>query len=259
MQCDLLSRRQAALDTTAELKEIFRAGWSNPARVAGWIGSGLYTEFIDPACRQAWKDALAQAFEEGPPREVLDIGTGPGTIAQLWAEMGCSTTGVDFSPAMLEAARRSAREKELAITFLEGDAEAPPLRRKRFDAISSRFVLFTLPHPGYAVRRWVEMLRSGGTLVLIGHERHASAPPPRPRKAAADKWSITAQYSDALRKLPFTDHTAAHLGVVMEAAGLRDIERLPLEELIHTRSAWRRQQRPDGMGPDTPYIVVGRK
>jgi ubiquinone/menaquinone biosynthesis C-methylase UbiE len=247
--------------TAEQLKEAIRERWSLPQRVDGWTSSGLNADFADDACRRAWKDALRRAAAGAPLRTALDLGTGPGTIAQLWAELSAKTTGVDFSPGMIDAARALAAEKNLPITFLEGDAEAPPLSKKRFDVISSRFVLFTLPHPGYAVRRWVEMLAPEGRLVLIGHEhpegsrpRRGHRPPARAKLLAVDK-----RHREALSHLPFMDHTSGDLRVVMEAAGLKDIERVPVDELVAARAALRKRKRSLGINPSAPFILVGRK
>jgi ubiquinone/menaquinone biosynthesis C-methylase UbiE len=218
----------------------------------------LNIDFEDRACRLAWKQALRKSIVGTNPSDALDIGTGPGTLAQLWAELGCSVTGLDFSKAMLEAARELAAAKGLDIRFVEGDAETPPLRRK-FDVISSRFVLFTLPHPGYAVRQWVSMLRPGGSLVLVGHDHGDNQRQAPPRRTARPSWQGDEKHQEALSHLPFMKHTAADLVVVMEAAGLREINRIPTEKLAASRAALRTRQPEAAISESTPFIVVGRK
>lgn len=246
-----------AAPTASQLKSAIQTRWALPERVEGWSTSGLNAEFADPACRRQWKEALGQAVAGTRLGRALDIGTGPGTIAQLWAELGCDVTGVDFSPGMLEAARQQAAERGLTLRLVEGDAEDPPVTGKRFDIISSRFVLFTLPHPGYAVRRWVSLLRPGGSLVLIGHE-HPERAAPRPRRLPAGT-KAEKKHRDVLSHLPFVNHNANDLRVVMEAAGLREIERQPLLELLAARAALRRRRRAIGIPQRTPFILVGRK
>ncbi|MBI5820182.1 MAG: class I SAM-dependent methyltransferase [Verrucomicrobia bacterium] len=244
---------------SSKLKKGFRQRWNHPDRVAGWVNSGLNIEFNDPVCRAAWMAALRRAVAGAPVRDVLDVGTGPGTIAQLWAEMGCRTTGMDFAPAMLKAGDAAATNKRLSIAFVEGDAEAPPFSRKRFDVISSRFVLFTLPHPGYAVRRWVQLLRPNGRIVLIGHE-HPPEAKPRPRGwKLRPKWRPDKQHQEALRQLPFVDHSPGDLIVVLEAAGLRDIRRVPMDKVIAARMSLCKRQPSLEVFRNNPFILVGRK
>jgi len=246
--------------TATQLKKIFRARWSLPERVEGWSGGGLNVEFADPGCRRAWMDILRRAVAGGPLRTALDIGTGPGTIALLWAELGFSVSGFDFSPPMIETARRRASEKGLDIDFREGDAEDPPFVRQRFDVISSRFVLFTLPHPGYAVRRWVEMLHPGGRLVLIGHDREEGVMPPHQRPGLPrPAHPIDARHQKALRELPFMNHTCGDLRVVMEAVGLNDIQRMPVDELLAARRRMRMQEPGIEIPSTTPFILAGRR
>jgi ubiquinone/menaquinone biosynthesis C-methylase UbiE len=253
-------KKPTPVPTAAQLKEAFQARWSLPERVGGWSGSGLNADFADETCRSFWKKALRAAVAGSPLRTALDLGTGPGTIAQLWAELGCKTTGLDFSPTMLEAARASASEMKLPIAFIVGDAETPPFSRQRFDVISSRFVLFTLPHPGYAIRRWVELLAPEGRLVLIGHERLENASPRRRRPQPATAESpVDKRHREALRHLPFMDHTPGDLHVVMEAVGLRDIQRVPVEELVAARAALNKRKRSLGITASAPFILTGRK
>jgi len=244
---------------TAALKQEIRERWSDPDRVQGWSQSGLNAEFQDAACRRAWIAALRQAVADARVRETLDIGTGPGTIALLWAEIGHVSTGMDFSSPMLDAARAAAAEKGLAVTFVEGDAEAPPFPARRFDLISSRFVLFTLPHPGYAMRRWMQLLRPGGVMALIGHDHPKNPPKRHHRPKHAAKWPCDKRHPETLRQLPFMHHTVGELSVVMEAVGLRDIRRVPMDEVIAARTALGRRKRSLGIFPSAPYILAGHK
>lgn len=243
-----------------QVKTAIRARWSLPERVEGWVSSGLNIEFQNAPCRRAWRAALKNAAGDGrSQRSALDLGTGPGTLAQLWAELGYSTTGVDFSPAMISTARVAAQERDLSVRYLEGDAETPPFKRKRFDVISSRFVLFTLPHPGYAVRRWVKMLRPGGFIVLVGHEKSKTAQPPVHRRRVPPPGKIDKRHQEALRQLPFMHHTADDLIVLLEAVGLRDIRRVPMERVVSTRTALSRQKGITGVHLSPPFIITGRK
>ncbi|MBI3828013.1 MAG: methyltransferase domain-containing protein [Planctomycetes bacterium] len=252
--------------TIAELKQVFRHGWSNEARVENWVNRVTIGEFDNPICRQAWLEALRKAAERGRVRETLDTGTGPGTISQLWAELGFVSTGLDFSPTMITAGRKIAEAKGLPVTFVEGDAETPPFSDESFDLVSSRLMLFTLPNPGYAVRRWVQLLKPGGLLVLIGEEsppdaeRRLRENPSQDQQQPDDgkpRWRVDENYRAALNELPFRDHTAGTLRVLMQALGLRDIQLLSTDEVIAARKELKEEGR-EGR-TSTPYIVAGIK
>ncbi|MCZ9345832.1 class I SAM-dependent methyltransferase, partial [Streptomyces sp. TRM76130] len=97
--------------------------------------------------------------------DVLDLGCGTGSLALLAAGQGHRVTGVDLSPAMLERARVKLAGRDALL--LTGDAAAPPVGERRFDVVLVRHVLWTLPDPGRVLRRWRELLRPGGRLVLV--------------------------------------------------------------------------------------------
>ncbi len=72
---------------------------------------------------QAWAetDLLWQALRLGPGLQVLDVGCGYGRHALHLAQRGCSVTGVDASPEMLERAKEAARKHSLSIRFVRAD------------------------------------------------------------------------------------------------------------------------------------------
>ncbi|GAA3793198.1 class I SAM-dependent methyltransferase [Streptomyces phyllanthi] len=118
----------------------------------------------DPEVRRAWAERLEDWL---PVRasDVLDLGCGTGSLALLAAERGHRVTGVDLSPAMVDRAR--AKLAGRAAVFLVGDAAAPPVGEERFDVVLVRHVLWALPDPARALRRWCGLLRPGGRLVLV--------------------------------------------------------------------------------------------
>lgn len=260
MQPDVLNPHPLARASASELKAVFRKGWSDPQRVQGWVKSGLNSEFLDPDCREAWKSTLWRAVADVPAGPVLDVGTGPGTLSLMWAELGFAVTGVDFSPTMLEMAQLIAGERGARAKFLEGDAEALPFQGEQFTIVSSRFLLFTLPNPGKAIRRWVELLQPGGALVIVGHHLNqgGNKPSSPPRQEVRAGWQPDEEYKDALNQLPFLDHKEGHVRVAMEAAGLCDITSVPVDDLLAARQHYASLHE-DRKSDAPPYVLVGRK
>lgn len=242
-----------------ELKRIFREGWTNASVVAHRVERFIDGEFGFEPSRRAWREVLTQAVAQGAIRRTLDMGTGPGTVAQLWAELGYEVTGVDFSATMLAAGRDAAERRGLAIRFVEADVEKPPFSKASFDLVSSRAVLFTLPHPGYAVARWVELLRPGGLLVLIGENNPTDSEKLKRQHRPAANWKPDEQYLAAFAQLPFPNHTDGMVRVVMEAAGLTQIRAIPMQAVIEARRAHEALDPPYGVLQGTPYILVGRR
>ena len=63
---------------------------------------------------------------QGAPASVLDLGCGPGFYCQRLAQLGCSCTGIDFSPASIAYARAEAQRVGLNITYVFGDFRVAP-------------------------------------------------------------------------------------------------------------------------------------
>ncbi|MFJ6741999.1 class I SAM-dependent methyltransferase [Streptomyces sp. NPDC091279] len=118
----------------------------------------------DPGVRRAWAERLA-GWLPGRPGEVLDLGCGTGSLSLLASEQGHRVTGVDLAPAMLALARAKLAGRD--AEFLVGDAAAPPVGERRFDAVLVRHVLWTLPDPAHVLRTWRGLLRPGGRLILV--------------------------------------------------------------------------------------------
>jgi SAM-dependent methyltransferase len=131
----------------------------------------------DPAVRQAWRELLLSVLppvvpEEGAqrpsrraPARIADLGCGTGTLTLLLAAEGYAVDGVGFSPEMVRRAR--AREPTCQVTFAEADADDPPLDPGVYDVVLCRHVLWAMPDPPATLRRWIDLLCSGGRLVLV--------------------------------------------------------------------------------------------
>src|SRR5689334_16921818 len=115
----------------------------------------------DPEVRDAWRELLLSALPPAPAR-VADLGCGTGSVTLLLDEGGYTVEGVDFSPAMVAAARAKAGD---TAVVRQGDAAFPPLPAASFDVVFARHVLWALPEPAAVVGRWRELLRPGGRLV----------------------------------------------------------------------------------------------
>ncbi len=115
----------------------------------------------DPAIRAAWLGLLNQYVLAAS--RILDVGCGTGSLSLLLASAGHTVVGIDFAPAMIDVAQR----KGGAATFLVQDAAAPQFAPASFDAVISRQVLWALPDRASALRNWAELVRPGGTIVLV--------------------------------------------------------------------------------------------
>lgn len=134
------------------------------------IRSSTYTNGIngfDEEERAVWKQIFEKFLSSNERLNVLDVGTGAGFLALLFAEMGHKVTGVDLSLGMLEKAKNNAQNMGFNIDFFHGDAEKLPFEDSSFDLVTNKFLLWTLQQPECAVREWKRVLKPGGMVLAI--------------------------------------------------------------------------------------------
>ena len=114
---------------------------------------------------QRWLHEIQRFLPEGRKLDILDVGTGTGFFAVLLAQQGHRVEGIDLTPAMLEEARRLAKQRNLEITFREMDAQNLAYPDGTFDVVISRNLTWTLPDPERAYAEWFRVLKPGGVLL----------------------------------------------------------------------------------------------
>jgi SAM-dependent methyltransferase len=105
---------------------------------------------------------------------VVDLGTGTGSLARLFAQRGCEVTGVDIAGPLLEQARRLDREAGVRIAYVQAPAEATGLPGDGFDVLSAGQCWHWFDRP-VAAREVARLLVVGGT-VVIAHFDWLAAP-----------------------------------------------------------------------------------
>jgi ubiquinone/menaquinone biosynthesis C-methylase UbiE len=121
---------------------------------------------LDAEVRAAWRSLLLSVLPPAPAR-IADLGCGTGSVSVLLAEAGYDVTGLDFSAAMVSAARAKAAAAGAEARFVVGDASDPRLDAADFDVALCRHVLWALPDRDAAIERWVALLAPDGRLVLV--------------------------------------------------------------------------------------------
>ena len=111
---------------------------------------------------QRWRRAAARAAVQ-PGDTVLDACCGTGDLALACAREGGKVTGLDFSPRMLERARR----KDPALEWVEGDLLALPFGDGAFDAATVGFGVRNVEDLGRGLAELRRVLRPGGRLAIL--------------------------------------------------------------------------------------------
>lgn len=188
-----------------------------------------------PGATEVWSGVWAAALPPAPA-DILDVGTGSGNVALLLAASGHRVTAVDLADGMLAEARRKAAGLASGPEFLLADAVAPPLPPGSFDAITARYLLWTLREPGVALDNWHALLRPGGCLVAIDslwYPDGASAAHDGPDATDRDRDFRYAYDDSALAALPLAEaDDISRAADLIAAAGFVDVEIAELPEVM---------------------------
>ena len=175
-----------------------------------------------------YRDVLQRVYQTiraAEYQEILDVGFGTGTLTtRLYAD-GCRVSGLDFSQAMVDIARRKMPEATLLqhdfTTGLPADWSG-----RRFDCIVSTYALHHLPDadkPGFLLGL-LGFLKPGGR-VLIGDVAFADrAALALCRAESGDAWDEQEYYFVADELLPQLTGCTASFARVSYCAGVLTLE-----------------------------------
>ena len=104
-----------------------------------------------------------------PTDRVLDVATGPGTLAVRAAPLVKEVVATDYSEGMLERLRaRIDRQKIPNITVKQMNGQQLELASESFDAAFSIFGLIFFPDRGRGFRELCRVLKPEGRAVVVG-------------------------------------------------------------------------------------------
>jgi ubiquinone/menaquinone biosynthesis C-methylase UbiE len=161
-------------------------------------------------------EPLLKAAHVGNGTRLLDVATGPGTLAAKAAECGARVIGIDIAPAMIELAHTLHPH----LDFREGSAEELPLDSSSFDAVISSFGVGHFSRPERVLAEFARVLVSKGRVALswwdgFGKNRingiffeaiselGISAPGALPAGPAVDRFSDPNEFAVILRAAGF--------------------------------------------------------
>ncbi len=125
------------------------------------------------------------------PGRALDLGCGTGTNAITLSKQGWQTTGVDFSPKAIAAARKKAAKQSMQIDFHVGDVSDLGFLKGPYDYALDIGCLLTL-QPEQQRRYAAELsrlLRSGADYMLYAW---------LPRQHKGKRWGLSVQKATGL-------------------------------------------------------------
>lgn len=98
---------------------------------------------------------------------VADLASGRGASAAAIARsFHCRVVGIEYGRDAVAQARQMALDAPVPADawFVQGDAEAPPLKQGRFDAVLAECSISVFPDKALAVERATGLLKAGGRL-----------------------------------------------------------------------------------------------
>jgi len=147
-------------------------GWENSAQA--WIDSmGERGERGDWGRQHVLDPVMLARVAGGRFAEALDVGCGEGRFCRKLKAAGVRATGIDPTPAMIEAARDLDPDGDYRL----GRAETMEVDAS-FDLVVSYLSLIDMPDLGTAIAKMVAALRPGGTLLFNVWDSFNTAGPP---------------------------------------------------------------------------------
>jgi ubiquinone/menaquinone biosynthesis C-methylase UbiE len=142
---------------------------------------------------------------------VLEIGIGSGLNLPFYSGNVTHVIGLEPSPRLLGMARQVERGGFGPVEFIEGSAEAIPLKDASVDTVVTTWTLCTIPDVLRALREMRRVLRPGGRLLFVEHGR---APDPN-----VVWWQD--RLTPAWKRLGGGCHLNRAIGTLIEDAGFR--------------------------------------
>ncbi|MCA9878610.1 MAG: methyltransferase domain-containing protein [Thermomicrobiales bacterium] len=188
--------------------------------------AAIYDAWFVPVLFAPVAEQMVAGTALPPQARVLDVGCGTGIVARTVAARlrgQGAVTGLDLNPAMLAVARQAADAAGMAITWVQGDAQALPFPEASFDLVFCQQAIQFLPDRAAAVAEMHRVLAPGGE-VAVACWRGLARNPFFARLAHAVEQRTG---SDALAT-PYALDDPRDLAGFLQQAGFRDVSVEPI-------------------------------
>lgn len=121
--------------------------------------------------------------------ELLDVGTGMGSMLRVLGARAKHAVGLDISTHALRVARAKVHGSGLNhCVFKRGDMYELPFAASSFDAVTLDHVLATAERPAVVVREAARTLRKGGKMIVVENTERLTAAGEGEPEAVLRRW-----------------------------------------------------------------------
>jgi SAM-dependent methyltransferase len=144
--------------------------WGDAFRFGNADAMGAYRDTLLEPVFRPWAQLLIDTARLKPGERLLDVATGPGTVAQAAAAVlgpSSQVTACDISPAMLAIARAFPPQTDAApIEYIESAAAALPSASSSQDVVTCQQGLQFVPDRAAAIAEMSRVLRPDGRIAV---------------------------------------------------------------------------------------------
>lgn len=101
-------------------------------------------------------------------QHILEVGVGTGKNFGFYPE-NARMTAIDFSPKMLEQAKRKQTRQQIDVHLDLMDVQSLCYADNSFDTVVASFVFCSVPQPRKGLKELYRVLKPGGQLLLLEH------------------------------------------------------------------------------------------